>query len=190
MSYFIKTNKLYIKNHMVCIYVRHIETKLILFFWFRGINGVYLTQICFCEVCLMRVVYSRGCCGRLHIADDCHNTKCCTSWNVSNTDWSENCASVACRCVRGVSGSDLVQRWALDEVDGRLALFALQTQHVVGVTPAQNSWPLYVRAVHAPYTWGTRGKHFICTVRGFSTTARSLHSHFLWYYGNCVHSCR
>lgn len=82
-------------------------------------------------------------------------------------------------CMFSVSGSDLVQRWALDEVDGRLALFALQTQHVVGVTPAQNSRPLYVGAVHAPYTWETRGKHSICTVRWFSTTAHSLPS-VLW----------
>ncbi len=86
---------------------------------------------------------------------------------------------------RSVSGSDLVQRWALDEVDGRLALFALQTQHVVGVTPAQNSRPLYVGAVHAPYTWETREDTASVLWGDFTRQ----HIHFLWYYGNGVQSC-
>lgn len=47
----------------------------------------------------------------------------------------------------------LVQLGALDEVDGWLALLALQTQHIVRVAPAQDSRPLDVRTVHAPHPW-------------------------------------
>lgn len=43
----------------------------------------------------------------------------------------------------------LVELRTLDEVDGRLALLALQPQYVVSVAPAQDGRPLNVGAVHA-----------------------------------------
>lgn len=44
----------------------------------------------------------------------------------------------------------------LDEVDGRLALLALQPQYVVGITPAQDGRPLDVGAVHAADAYGAQ----------------------------------
>lgn len=46
----------------------------------------------------------------------------------------------------------LVKLGTLDEVDGRLALLALQPQYVVRVAPAQDGRPLDVCAVHAADT--------------------------------------
>lgn len=52
--------------------------------------------------------------------------------------------------------SYLVELGALDEVDWRLALLALQPQDVVGVAPAQDGRPLDVSAVHAADACGAR----------------------------------
>lgn len=52
--------------------------------------------------------------------------------------------------------SYLMELGALDEVDWRLTLLALQPQDVVSVAPAQDGRPLDVSAVHAADACGAR----------------------------------
>lgn len=48
--------------------------------------------------------------------------------------------------------SDLVERRALDVIDGRLTLLALEPQRIVTVAPAENGRPLDICAVHTSHT--------------------------------------
>lgn len=55
-------------------------------------------------------------------------------------------------CATMLLVSDLMERRALDVIDGRLTLLTLEPQSIVTVAPAENGGPLDICAVHTSHT--------------------------------------